>query len=799
MNEEQETTGQVKIGDVIFITLRHWPWIIASVIVCVGIALAYVLTAQPSYTRSSQIVIKDDSKGKSIGSQIDFADMGIVATNTNILDEINKIQSPDVMREVVRRLNLEMNYSVPGTFHRDVVYGATLPIEVSLPSLLEDEGASLTVNVTKNGDVTLTDLVRDDEKIDFRQQKPFKLGETLNTPIGAVKVSKSDYYKPGEDYTVYVSRSPLTGTIQAYRKKLGVALQNQKANTIELTSTDKTIQRAEDLINTVIDVYNENWIENKNEISVATNNFINERLATIERELGNVDSDISSYQSAHLVPDVQQAAAMYMSEDQKANDQILQINNQLQMSRFMRQYLTDATHRNEVLPANSGIGNAAIEKQIADYNAKLMERNRLADNSSETHPVVMDLDAEIAGMRGAIISSIDNEIVGLNTQMRNVQGVKGRAQAQIANNPTQANYLLSVERQQKVKESLYLFLLQKREENELSQAFTAYNTQVIAKPYGQNRPVAPRKAIILGVAFIIGLALPFGVTFLREMLNTKVRGKKDIEGLTMPFLGEIPLWKPRMSKKQKEEREAAGIHERVVVEEGNRNVVNDAFRVLRTNIGFMTSGDKSQGGTAIMVTSVNAGSGKSYICVNLAISLALRKKRVILIDADLRHGSTSEVVGQPKKGVSDYLAGREADWHSVVVKDRLHKGADVLPVGQFPPNPTELLEGERFARLIGELRKEYDVILIDCPPIEMMADAQIVEKLVDRCIFVLRVGLLDRAMLPEVEKLYKEKKFRNMSVILNGTVSDGKYGYKYGYGYGYHYGYHYGGYGNDKE
>ncbi len=795
--EEQESTrSSVKIGDVVFATFQHWPWIVVSVLVCVGLAVFYVLRSQPSYSRSSQIVITDDTSGNSMSSQLDaFADMGLVTTNTNILDEINKLKSPDVMREVIDRLDLRMSYTIPGTFHKNVVYGATLPVKVTLPSLLESESAALKVEIDKNGNVTLSDLKRNDDKVEYAG-KPFKLGESVNTPIGTVKVEKTSYFKPGEDYTIFVKRSPMIATIEAFSKKVKIDLPDNKASTVELSITDKTIQRAEDILNTIVDVYNENWIDSRNMISTATNKFINERLVTIEQELGNVDKDISSYQSEHMVPDVKQAAELYMAEDQRANDQILEINNQLQMARFMRQYLNDATHRNEVLPANSGIGNLAIERQISDYNERVLRRNRLADNSSATHPVVIDMDAEIADMRNAIIRSIDNDIVNLTTQMRNVQGVKGRAQSEIASSPVKANYLLSVERQQKVKESLYLFLLQKREENELSKAFIAYNTHVITKPYGLNDPVKPRKVIIVAMAFMVGFLIPFGVTFIQEIMNTKVRGKKDIEDLTMPLIGEIPYWK--MSKKDRQEHEEKGISDRIVVEEGNRDIVNDAFRVLRTNIGFMSRNAKDEGesrATVIMLTSINPGSGKSYISVNLAVSLALRNKKVALIDADLRHGSTSEVIGSPAKGISDYLAGHDDDWRKVVAYDEIHKNVDVFPVGKYPPNPTELLEGERFKNLIETLRDKYDYILIDCPPIGVMADAQIVEKLCDRCIFVLRVGLLERSMVPEIERLWQEKKFKNMSIILNGTVSGGKNGY----GYGYHNGSYYGGYGNDKN
>ncbi len=291
-------------------------------------------------------------------------------------------------------------------------------------------------------------------------------------------------------------------------------------------------------------------MENRNQISVSTSNFINERLGVIESELGNVDQDISSYQSAHLIPDVQQAASMYMNESHAASSTMLELNNQLQMTRYMRGYLANEANRTQVLPVNSGIQNSTIESQIGEYNAKMLQRNQYATNSSETHPVVMDLDAQLAGMRTAIIATIDNQIVALNTQIRNLQTSQSHATAQIAANPTQAKYLLSVERQQKVKESLYLYLLQKREENELSQAFTAYNTQVITKPTGSNAPTAPDARRILLIAFVAGICIPFGISYIMAMMNTKVRGRKDVEALSVPFLGEIPAFNGKKSGKK---------------------------------------------------------------------------------------------------------------------------------------------------------------------------------------------------------------------------------------------------------
>jgi capsular exopolysaccharide synthesis family protein len=392
-------------------------------------------------------------------------------------------------------------------------------------------------------------------------------------------------------------------------------------------------------------------------------------------------------------------------------------------------------------------------------------------------------------MRGSLVHSIDNQLVALETQIKTQKNYGGQATSRIASNPNQAKYLLSVERQQKVKESLYLYLLQKREENELSQAFTAYNTRVITMPSGPMTPTAPVKKNILLVAFALGLLIPVVIVFVQENSNTVVRSRKDLDVLSLPFVGEIPYHGVAEKKKSLFRRKAKDVRQ-VVVKEASRDLVNEAFRVLRTNLEFMMG--REEGGNVVVLTSFNPGSGKSFLSVNMALSLAIKGKRVLVIDGDLRHGSTSAYIGSPKQGLSDYLGGRIPQVQDVLVSYEGRSNLQVLPVGTIPPNPTELLYEPRLQALIQEMKAQYDYVFIDCPPIEMLADTQIIEQYADRTLFVIRAGLLDRSMLPELETLYKEKKFKNMAVILNGTDgAAGRYGYGYrnGYAYGYRYGY----------
>ncbi|MDC1767465.1 MULTISPECIES: GumC family protein [Bacteroides] len=777
----------IRIQDLIYLCLGKWHWFVLSLTLCLGIAVYYLLTTPPVYTRTASILIKDDSKGKTTSGEMEaFSDFGMFATNTNVNNEMGTLQSPDLMREVVARLHLEMDYHVAGRFHKQTIYGKQLPVNVFITDLPESESATFLLALSKEGALSMSDFERNGESVGDDIKVKGTLNDTIVSPIGKIVVIPSSFYTDTTERLIYVSRLPLRSAEAHYSSNLVISQTDEKSNIITLSFKDVSTQRAEDVLNTLISIYNENWVKDKNQIAVSTSMFINERLGIIEGELGNVDDDISSYKSEHLLPDVQAAASMYMAQVSEANASIKTLNNQAYMARYIRGYLTNESNKFQLLPANSGIDNPSIATQISAYNSQLLERNSLVSHSSVKNPLVVEMDASLAAMRSALITSIDNQLVALNAQIKTQQGYSGQVTSQIASNPKQAKYLLSVERQQKVKESLYLYLLQKREENELSQAFTAYNTRIITMPGGSMIPTTPVKKNILLVALALGFLIPVIIIFIRENTNTVVRGRQDLEGLTIPFVGEIPLaYRKRgkwQSRKAKDEKCV------IVVKEKNRNVINEAFRVVRTNLEFVIGKEKES--HVIMLTSANPGSGKTFITFNLATSLAIKGKRVLAIDLDLRKGSLSEYVGRPKTGISDYLTGNVETVREVILKPSENAKLDIIPVGTIPPNPTELLFVERLEFLLRELRQEYDYIFIDCPPVEIVADAAIINKLADMTLFIIRAGLMDRGMLPEVEKFYTEKKYRNLSVILNGTDGgNGRYGYRYGYKYGYKYGY----------
>ncbi len=791
-NEQSVAEDSFRIQDLLYLCRTKWHWFVISVIVALGVAFIYIKKTPPTYVRSASILIKDESKGdiSSVLSEVD-----LFQTKSNVKNEVVAFQSISTMSDVVKRLNLHTDYHVEGRFHDHVIYGKSLPINVKFDTVPgEAYHRSLSVRLLGNNKVELSHFKLNTPGHELEEEDKVVKGELnqkIHTPVGVLTVVPTAVYSGKAFVPIFVNDVDMFTATRNYAGELSAALNGKETTIIDLSFSDVSPERAEDVLNTLIAVYNENWVKDKNQIAVSTSEFINERLAVIEKELGNVDEDISSFKSKNLVPDVAAVSNLYMTKSQTADAQLEQLNNSLYMAKYIREYMDKKDNAHQLLPANSGISAPAIEGQISEYNSLQLQRNNLAANSSENNPTIRDLDQALKSLRASIVTSIDNYVVTLNGQIANLQKTDRETSSRIAASPVQAKYLLSVERQQKVKETLYLFLLQKREENELSQTFTAYNTRIIQAATGSRQPVAPVSRNILLIAFVLGFAAPAAYFFLRETMNTKVRGRKDLDGLQIPFVGEIPL--VQRPKKWYDLRKRPTLKNVYSVKAGKRNMINEAFRVLRTNLEFMMG--KENKCNVLVISSFNPGSGKTYISMNLAASLAIKDQRVLVVDADLRHASSSQYVDSPKPGIAEYLAHKENDIEKIIVKGAHYKNLDIIPVGTIPPNPTELLSDDRFAALIAWARENYDTVILDCPPIELVADTQIVEKEADRTIFIVRAGLLERSMLPELDNIYRENKFKNMCIALNATKSSGGsygYGYKYGYHYGYGYGYHYG-------
>lgn len=803
--QAQHSTNEVSIKDLWYLSLAHWPWYVVSVIICLALASFYLLRTPKMYTRSASILIKEDQDSKSIGTDVArvFQDMSISPTSTNVYNELISLRSNDVALAVTKRLDLNVFYTVSGTFHDYKLYGTTQPIKVEFPNASEEDFISFDISLKSDGHYKITNLQQNNVMYDdpVEGQVGYNI---VNTKAGRIVVLKTrNYNKTTTSKTIHVSRCPYEVASGSVGGRFSCELDDKNATVIDMAFVDVSPECAEDVLNTYISVYNENWVKDKNQIAVSTSEFINERLAVIQRELGTVDVNISSYKSANGITDLQATSAMYLQQSSTADAQMLKLNNQIYMARYIRNYLAANGNNYQLLPTNTGIEDVSLSTQIQQYNNTLLQRNNIVANSSEKNPIVVDLDNQLASMRGALVHSIDNVVMTLQKQLSSQQSFAGHASSKIAQNPNQARHLLSEERQQKVKEALYLFLLQKREENELSQAFTAYNTRVVSTPHGSKAPTSPVTKKILLIALVLGMGIPFAYLYLRETMNTKVRSLADIKKkVSMPYLGEVPLYHNNVKPKKYEfwKKKSNEKHKDIVVKDGSRGMLNEAYRIIATNLEFMSSKTADKG-NLYMVTSYNQGSGKSFITANLGAILAVKKSRVLLVDGDFRHASISEYFRATGKGLADYLSGRVDNINSILLKSEQFPTLSVLPVGTIPPNPSELLSLPEFGTLLESLKSEYDYIIVDCPPADMMADATIVGRYADRTIFIVRAGLFERSMVSQLEDDYNSGKFKNMVLILNATYGVGGhygYGYHYGYKYGYKYGYHYG-YGNKSE
>lgn len=788
----QPQNENLKLQELMVLCISHWKWFAVSLAITVGLAIVYLLVTPPTYTRSASLLIKEEGKKNDFASEISsFAEMGIFNNNTNVNNELATIQSPDLLTQVIRRLNLDINYQTQGLFHNETLYGQTLPVKVSIKSLNDNDFCAFKLMILKGGRLILSDFELNNENVGGKSVGT-QFDKEIKTPIGQLSISRTGYFVDSTaiGMEIQITRASLPSSITNCQKKMTAALNGEKTTIIDITYQDVNIQRAEDFLNTLITVYNESWVKDKNRVAEGSSQFIDERLQVIEGELGLVDTEISSYKSTHLIPNVDAASQLNMNTANQASVKISDLNNQLAMAKFIRNQVSSTDSKDQLLPANTGLDSPTIEQLIKNYNDMMLERNSLVASSSTSNPLVADHDKNLTLMRKAILYSLDNEVNTLNTQIRGLRDLEGISTSRLSSNPKQSKYLLSVERQQKVKEALYLFLLQKREENGLSQAFTAYNTRVITSPTGEMKPTSPAKLRILLAALLLGLLIPVVVIYLQENMNTKVRGRKDLEKLTIPFIGEIPLngKKRKVSILGKSSKTPDAF--KVVVQPQNRNIINEAFRVVRTNIEFMAGADLAH--EVMMITSLNPGSGKTFLTANLAASFAVKGRNVIILDLDMRQASLSKYVNSPRQGVADYLNGTVIDWRKTVVPVEGYTSLDVMPVGTIPPNPSELLSSPKLQQLIEQLRETYDLVFIDTPPVEIVADTSIIAQLIDMTVFVVRAGLMEREMLALVEGYYQDKKFKNMSMLLNGTTASSRYGY---HRYGYHYGYGHGSYG----
>lgn len=767
--------------------LGQWKWFVISVACFMLLGGFYCITRQPTYERYTEVLVKDQESGGGFDISNAFAAFGFGGGNTSVNNELISFKSPALMTEVVQRLNLTMNYVEREFPHGTTLYGPSLPYLISFPDLHQEQGAFMRFKLYPDGSAEMFKFRSkwDGEKIKSDEVIKLAPGQTMaHTPLGRVTVlpnprcPEADRLPEDEPVDIKVVRYGLLSAVELYSSKLDVDMVDTDSEVIKLGIRDVSKLRADEILSTLIDLYNSNWVENNNLTAVSTSKFIDDRLKVIEEELGIVDNDISAFQTAHKVIDPRQMAEAQLTVNANIEDNMLKLHNELAMTSFLGEYLANPANQFAVIPVNAGFQSPQLETQIAAYNQLLLARNSLVENSSSHNPIAVDYDRQLDGMRESIAKAVVARQSQLTASLRTMQTAHNDAQGVMASTPEQAKYLQTVGRQQRVKESLYLYLLERREENELTQSFIAYNTRVITPPTGPLRPVAPKTTTIMFVAFFMGLVIPGAIVYTRFSSDTKVHTRRDIDGAGVPFVGEVPeIRRPRRLAnlfRTARQRRADADKPLVVVQQGQRDIPNESFRVVRSNLEFMIG--RKGGHEVVMLTSFNPGSGKSFVAYNLAKTFALKGKHVLLVDCDLRRGSTSGYVGTPAKGLTNYLTGHVSDWRGLVVSGDTDD-LSVMPMGPMPPNPAELLDSERFEDFIKQAREQYDLVILDCPPVELVVDTQIISQHADRTVFVIRAGLLEKGALPEINELYTEQKYRNMSLLLNGiTAENSRYG-----------------------
>lgn len=800
--QQQEDNGFLNLTDILGLSISNWYWFVLSLLICLTVAAVYLRMTSPVFTRSTSIVIKEDTNNQAVDNV--FARMrgaNNAVTSSSLKNEIIALSQPALLSKVVDRLGLDREYQIQGRLRNTTLYGSSLPITVQLGKGSSNSYYEFRVRFTGDNEV----LIIGEEQYGFTKRYAGKLNQVIKTPVGeiAVKPTASFANRSGDDITViHYGTFAATNRLKA---NLTVANTDVESSVIDLSYSDVNIERADDILNTIIAIYNEDWITNRNKVIVATNKFIAERLKAIEVELGDVENEMTNYKVSNHTLDFEMEGTQYVGRSMQYETQGLELENELSLTRYFRDHVAKISDNTQTMPLSTGVNNGTLATQVAQYNALVLNRSNLVASSTESNPLVADLDKQLSVLRHGISVTVDNHLNTLNTQARLLHANDAANSSRIDRTPTKQRLFVDIERRRKIKEQLYTFLLQTREQNELQQAFEAYNTRVLQPSTGSNRQTFPNERNVWIIAGLIGVLFPLICIVSREWLNTKVRGRRDIEKLTVPFVGELPnvtfpdeqkkyilgFIKRKVKKGSEETKDVA----RVVVKPGSRNIINEAFRVLRTNVEFVIGSNEKN--KVIMTTSANPGSGKTFISYNLALCMSLKGKKVCAIDLDLRRRTLSGFVGKPELGVSDYINGSVSDWHDLLVSSEGNENLFVLPVGTLPPNPAEIISYDRFGEMMQQIRSEFDYVFFDCPPVEIVADTSILAKHADVTLFVIRVGLMEQEFLPIIEEYYNDHKFNNMGIILNGTLTaNSRYGYhRYGYRYGYGYGYGYGGYG----
>lgn len=793
--EEQKNDLAPIIMKWVGLARRFWYWIVLSVVASLCAGFLYQQHQSRVFHTSAVLLIErqDGSSStmrtKAGNSQINtLMQLNGISAGDNLKNEMFILSSLRLMKLVVPVLELDVDYTTTSSLHEVALY-RDRPFRVRFEHKAK-EPATMTATIKADGSVALTDFNVHSSKhklsdAEAEQVVTARIGQKVQTPVGVLTVEKDVAFKDFErGKEITVSHYPTDLAAARYCGKISATELEKDCDLIVLSCNDINPDRASDILYEVVETYKQDVINNKNRQAERTAEFIDSRLSLISNELAAVESEFATFKANNKIADLNAVATAMTQQSMQARNATTKLATELSVAQYLEEYLSSTAGAKDVIPVLSDFGSSAISQQIGEYNRLMLMRNRLAGNSSDDSPAVREEDRQLEQFRGAIMASLKSYVKSVELQLRAARATEREYLGQAGEVPVKEQKAIDIARQQSLKEALYTYLLNKREEVALQLAIEEANVRLVEDPATGSGPVAPRTKIIMLIALLIGLVVPFLVLYIIELFDTTVTSRKDVEeALSLPIVGELPHLNHATDQ--------------TLVYGPGADLsapIAEAFRLLRYGLHYLNSEAK-----VLLVTSSTPSHGKSFVSRNLAAAMAMTQKRVLLVDVDIRVRNLSRNHGlRTARGITEYLVGDVNSTSELIVKDCIMEGVDFLPAGITPPNTTELLMSSRLDTMMAELREKYDVIILDTTPAFAVADASIVSRMADLTLFVIRVGEQIRAGLPSIEELYKSKKCGQLCAVINDSdLKTRTYGYGYRSGYSYSYSYQYG-YGHHK-
>jgi len=746
----------INLREIVIKYLRKWYWFVISVFVCFLIAFLYIKITIPTYQVQSTILLRQDDSNMGFSEMAILESMGMGGTSKEVEDEIQVLKSKTIMMNVIQHLGIQTEYLHKKGLRQIDTY-PEIPLELITPVGFNDTLTNTVVLEIK--------AVSAGYKINFEAGKIKSkyiikdINETINTPFGALKLKAGKDFSKEDVYTI--KTFPIRSITESYSKSVKIATVSKKSNAISISTVAANVTKAKDVINKLVELYNLDAVVDKNMIASNTKKFVDERLVLIENELQSVEQNVENYKKDNQLTNISSEASLFLQSSSEYNKKLAEVETQLNLVSYIESHVKDSKNIYSLIPANLGIQDNSLLSLISNYNNVLLERLRLMRTTNDENPVITQMEQQIKIVRSSIIASIASVKDGLKIAKMDILGKENQFNSKIKKVPTQERQYIEIKRQQEIKQNLYLFLLQKREENALTLASAIPTAKTLDAAYSSVVPVAPKMMIIFAITLLLGLFIPIGIIYVLELMNNKITNKKELLRLVkVPYLGSIGINKSQ---------------DRIVVREGKTTPIVEMFRMIRTNLQFMIGGTKSP---VILVTSSVGGEGKSFTAINLASSFALLNKKVVLIGLDIRKPMLGDYMHIEKnKGISLYLSNPDYKLSDIIIPSGIHSLLKVIPAGPIPPNPAELIMSDRLEELIAELKKEYDYIIIDSAPVGVVSDTFLINRVIDLSIYVSRQNYTPREMTEIINDIQNNNKLNNMGLVLNGVEEMAGYGY----------------------